>query len=347
MELIFYWYLFVFGLMFGSFASVVIERLKHNKKWIIWGRSECPTCHHSLWFKDLFPVFSFLSTKGKCRYCKTRISVFYPLLELSSAVLFTLTWYFLLDFGGIISGNIVSIYETFFFLALAFGSIVYVFYDIKYLEIPESILAWLIGVSFVTLLFQSFFPDMIFLSTLPSGSPQDISLISMILLGILVIWFYYIILLKELHEIYDLLILGLIGGIFLYIKYYLFINFEQSALGSGILWSYFIFLFFYLQIFISKGRWMWGGDLRIAILIGLLSGISYSFWAIFWAYMIGSVIGIALIFIAKIKNWRRKTETKNSFDSQIPFGPFLALWLYIVLFFWNYIDDFLLNYNIF
>lgn len=45
------------------------------------GRSCCPKCNSTLQFYDLLPIFSFVSSKGKCRYCKQKISVTYPLIE--------------------------------------------------------------------------------------------------------------------------------------------------------------------------------------------------------------------------------------------------------------------------
>lgn len=48
------------------------------------GRSHCPECQETLRFYDLLPIFSFLFSKGKCRYCKNEISIKYPLIELGS-----------------------------------------------------------------------------------------------------------------------------------------------------------------------------------------------------------------------------------------------------------------------
>ncbi|MDR0859965.1 MAG: prepilin peptidase [Candidatus Peribacteria bacterium] len=45
------------------------------------GRSECRNCHHTLHSKDLIPLRSFFSQGGKCRYCKTKLSRRYPILE--------------------------------------------------------------------------------------------------------------------------------------------------------------------------------------------------------------------------------------------------------------------------
>lgn len=83
--------LFVFGLCFGSFATMASYRLVVRKS--LMNRSFCPKCKHKLGVLDLFPVFSYIFQRGKCRYCKAHISMRYPLIELSTALLFVLVGY--------------------------------------------------------------------------------------------------------------------------------------------------------------------------------------------------------------------------------------------------------------
>lgn len=87
MEFIIALYIFVLGLVIGSFLNVCIYRIP-MKKSLSKGFSHCPTCDHRLHTKDLVPVFSYLSLKGRCRYCKTPISKRYPLIELLTGLLF-------------------------------------------------------------------------------------------------------------------------------------------------------------------------------------------------------------------------------------------------------------------
>ena len=75
----------VLGLIVGSFLNVVILRFGEKG---IGGRSECPSCHTTLAWYDLVPVFSWIFLLGTCRYCKARISIQYPLVEASTAILF-------------------------------------------------------------------------------------------------------------------------------------------------------------------------------------------------------------------------------------------------------------------
>lgn len=80
---------FIFGLIVGSFLNCVIYRSGIGLSYIT-GRSMCPKCKHQLSWKDNIPLISFLLLKGKCRYCRKKISLQYPLVELSTAILFTL-----------------------------------------------------------------------------------------------------------------------------------------------------------------------------------------------------------------------------------------------------------------
>ncbi len=97
------------GLLVGSFLNVVILRLPRKLDWqwrrdareileepeiydppppgIVVESSHCPHCKHKLaWFENI-PLVSWLALRGKCRYCKTPISVQYPLVELLTALL--------------------------------------------------------------------------------------------------------------------------------------------------------------------------------------------------------------------------------------------------------------------
>jgi leader peptidase (prepilin peptidase)/N-methyltransferase len=71
---------------------VVIYRLPRGES-IILPPSHCPQCDHRLGLWDLIPVFSYLGLRGKCRYCRTRISARYSVVELLSPGLTLLWWY--------------------------------------------------------------------------------------------------------------------------------------------------------------------------------------------------------------------------------------------------------------
>lgn len=82
---------FIYGMIFGSFYNVVIYRFPIGQS-IIRGRSFCPACKTKLVTKDLVPVFSQLCLMNRCRYCLEKISIRYPLIELTTGGLFLLSY---------------------------------------------------------------------------------------------------------------------------------------------------------------------------------------------------------------------------------------------------------------
>ncbi len=79
-EIFLYIITFVYGIVIGSFVNVLIYRLPLHEN-IATEHSHCMSCGHKLRWYDLVPLFSWLFLKGRCRYCGTRISVQYPLIE--------------------------------------------------------------------------------------------------------------------------------------------------------------------------------------------------------------------------------------------------------------------------
>jgi leader peptidase (prepilin peptidase)/N-methyltransferase len=76
----------VLGLAVGSFLNVCIYRLPRRLSLVRPG-SSCPRCGRRLGWHDNIPVLSWLLLRGRCRQCKAPISVQYPLVEVSTAVL--------------------------------------------------------------------------------------------------------------------------------------------------------------------------------------------------------------------------------------------------------------------
>jgi len=70
-----------------------LKELEKKKKSALRGRSFCPKCGHVLSWIDLIPVLSFLFLRGKCRYCSKKISIQYPLVELTTGLLFLLIFW--------------------------------------------------------------------------------------------------------------------------------------------------------------------------------------------------------------------------------------------------------------
>lgn len=360
MEIFYYVYLFILWTLFWSFSSVIISRIKNHKSWIITWRSECPKCKHKLWILDLFPIFSYLSTWGKCRYCHKKISVLYPILEISLGLIFIITSYFLVDYNLIFTWNYIEIYKLFFLSLFSFLSFIYVIYDILYLEIPDSILAILIWTTFITIWLQSFIPWFEILKTLPwhisNISNFDLSIITISFLASIGI--FYVIMIKWLSEIMDFILYSLVILIACIIKYYFKIDLELTSIWSAFIASIAVFGFFFLQVILSWWRALWGWDLRIAILMWMIAWINFAFPSVMISYLVWSIFWIFFIIISKIKNYkeaRKKISNKirkilgidpkiAPINTQIPFGPFLAIWITWVMLFYPYISKLIESY---
>lgn len=154
-------FMFFIGLFFGSFFGVITDRLK-EKKSFIFGRSKCEFCKKELAFLDLIPVLSFIFLKGKCRYCHKRLSVTYPLIEVSTGLIFALSYIYspLVLVNG--SLNFSFFYNLFIFSLL----LILFFQDLKYGFLSDKII---ILTSVVVLLFYVFFQKELFLNHLLSA----------------------------------------------------------------------------------------------------------------------------------------------------------------------------------
>lgn len=78
---------FIAGLLIGSFTNVCIYRIPLRKS-IIYPPSSCGSCGHRLNYIDMIPVINYVINKGRCRYCGSKYSIQYPLVELFSGLLY-------------------------------------------------------------------------------------------------------------------------------------------------------------------------------------------------------------------------------------------------------------------
>ena len=83
---------------------------------------------------------------------------------------------------------------------------------------------------------------------------------------------------------------------------------------------------------LGRGKWMGLGDVKLAVLLGLITPFPYIIITLFFAFIIGSLIGIIFLILGK-----------KTMKSEIPFGPFLIIGLYISLFFGPVIINWYLN----
>ena len=160
---------FLFGLLLGSFYNVVGYRIPNGMS-IVKPNSFCPKCRHELKWYELIPVFSFLIQNGKCRNCKSRISLFYPIMELTTGILFAISYLvFGFSFEFIISILVVS------FLVIVIVS------DTNFLIIPDEITVFFL---LVTLVVEFIFKGLSFtLSSIVYGSFMFSMMYVVMLLG--------------------------------------------------------------------------------------------------------------------------------------------------------------------
>ena len=90
-----YVFIFILGLIIGSFLNVCIYRIPAEKS-IAFPSSHCGKCKHNLSPLDLVPVLSYIFLRGKCRYCNEKISIRYPIIESLNGILYLLVY---LKFG--------------------------------------------------------------------------------------------------------------------------------------------------------------------------------------------------------------------------------------------------------
>ena len=338
METFLYICLFIFGTLFGSFSSVLIYRLKKKEQWITMWRSHCPKCLTPLKAIDLIPIVSWLFNKAKCRYCKEKVSSIYPILELSTWVLFAMIWYFLIDPNLIFALNWLEITKLLFWLIIWFITIIYTFYDILFLEIHEWVLFSWVLLIFIAISAQTLYPPFALIETLPLWLENISASFAAIVIASIIIWILYIIMTSELHEIVDVVLLSSAIFLLYLFKIQTWMALSEVALLNSIVWVLIIFIFFFIQIVLSWWSWMWWWDLRIAIMIWLILWISLSVPWLMITYMVWSIIWIWYLIHSKIKyKWKK-------LDTQIPFWPFLAIWFFATMFYSTEINNIIWMY---
>lgn len=121
-----YVFVFIMGIMFGSFLNVLIYRIPKGEEFVKTS-SHCMSCGHKLAWYDNIPLFSWISLKGRCRYCKEQISKQYPVIEALNG----LVWLFVFFVNGV---NIDSL----LICAMASGLLVMGVIDFRTQEIANG-----------------------------------------------------------------------------------------------------------------------------------------------------------------------------------------------------------------
>jgi leader peptidase (prepilin peptidase) / N-methyltransferase len=140
-----YLFIFLIGLFVGSFLNVVADRVVRGEKFLT-GRSHCDFCNTVLKVVDLVPVFSFLSTGGRCRYCERKLSIAYPLSEVFTGLLFVMA----ASLANLGVGFSAKSLVVFGYYVVVFSFYIVIFLaDIKYQLIPNKVVVP--GIVFVLL----------------------------------------------------------------------------------------------------------------------------------------------------------------------------------------------------
>lgn len=252
----------LFGACIGSFLSVCIYRIPRNES-IVRPRSHCPNCGKLIpWYFNI-PVFSWLMLGGKCHSCKCKISPRYLILEVITALLFTIAW--MQVFSGMVMpeslldlwyahGNSVQSPPAFWFgltpllkpwlLPVAwlviFGLILGTFIDIEHYILPDRVT---IGGMIAGLVISPLLPELHFTAS----------------------WL-------------TALIRSAIG----------------LGVGFGALW-----LIAILGELIFKKEAMGFGDVKLMGAIGAFFGWKAVLFTLFAASLFGSVVGVLLIALGK------------------------------------------------
>lgn len=133
--------IFIYGLIIGSFLNVCIYRTPRRES-IAFPASHCPICNTTLKWYDNIPLFSYILLKGKCRYCSSKISIQYPIVEVFNAIIYIILFYyysFSLDF--------------IYYALISSVLIIITFIDLKEMIIPDIlvIILLILSVTYKTL----------------------------------------------------------------------------------------------------------------------------------------------------------------------------------------------------
>ena len=119
--------IFILGLIVGSFSNVCIYRIPRNES-IIYPASHCPKCRSKIKPVDNIPLLSFILLKGRCRNCKSKISIQYPIVELLTGLIYLIIY---LIYG-------LSI-QSLIYIILSSALIIIAFIDLNEQIVPDVI----------------------------------------------------------------------------------------------------------------------------------------------------------------------------------------------------------------
>lgn len=155
-------FVLVIGIIIGSFLNVV--SLRYDTGSSILGRSRCVTCKKNLRWFELIPIFSFIFQVGKCRNCKSKISLQYIFIESFTGIVFLGIF---LKFSHLLPISIPQFTAMSVYFMAIFSILIVIFvYDLKHKIIPDDLVYTfatlsLAGIFFDPLTFQIAIPTLL------------------------------------------------------------------------------------------------------------------------------------------------------------------------------------------
>ncbi|MEK7512961.1 MAG: prepilin peptidase [Patescibacteria group bacterium] len=275
---LFYTLLFVFGTTIGSFLNVATLRYQPEGRLFsladLRGRSRCPSCGTTLRWFELIPLLSFLALRGRCRSCGARISLQYPLIELLSGCAVGLAPLFFNRFWGVSD-------QLFFSLGAPLT---------HYLLIALWVAAVLLYLVLVVIDVRHFI--------IPNGVSLAIAILGLAVTANLA-WY------ADTLPVFRSSFLSHYQLLFTPFQSVLLNHLLGVAVGGAL---------FGLLHFLSRGRAMGFGDVKLAAASGLVLGWPDIGLAIALSFIVGGLWGSVLIVLG--------TRTLRDL---VPFGPFFVV----------------------
>lgn len=257
---------FLFGLGIGSFINVITVRFQPNEKVnflnLVSGHSRCPFCLHQLQWFDLFPIFSFIFLKGKCRYCGKKISWQYPIVESITAIIF----------AGLV----------YRFLTLD---------SIRLIIATMGTIPWWVWLTILIFLFYTTILVIVSIIDIKHYVIPDKFIFCGSIIALIADVFFYLMTIKNIN--FPTCGLNFLSS---YIDYF---NCQFNPLISYLLGALVLGGFLFLVYLITKGKGMGFGDVKLGILIGLMLGLTNGILALISAFIIGTIIAIILLALKK------------------------------------------------
>lgn len=268
---------FFFWACAGSFCGVLMETDLKRSFWT--GRSQCLSCNKKLRWFELVPLISYIFQRGKCLSCGHKIPPWLLNIEALSGLVWMFFWslFFYYWYSAWVIGSHLTIITMLLMLAIE---------DIKTFTIPDRLSLPMIIIVAILIGFSIYFADMWLLFSLKEAFLGSVIgmlfyLVQMILPGIFSLW--------RKNRFTDILSLLLVPFVFPFWLIAKILFWEKNAdrwIPS-------------IEKMDQLPSWVWGGDVRLGILIGMIVWPVYFWWVIGIGYVIGTLFWLFVRSLGK------------------------------------------------